>query len=275
MMSPALWAAVGKTRNAVSIPRMLAYWPLDEESGGRADWSGNEYDLTDINSVLFNAAKVGNGALFDNTETQALVAANASEATALAMGTGSFTYFGIYQAKSVHGVSTYGGLVDSPANFAMYEWDGATLEYNLYAGGPQGLTSAALVDGEWYFLYLGYDAKKRKQQFGHTHWDNRNIEGYQYSQVIAADRDNATPFDYFKLGAWGGDEATYISCASVMDEWGCCNKALSEKQLQKIYNRLKKGMHIVPEPAADGFGTFLTDEDGNYLLNEDDIYITI
>jgi len=48
-------------------PGPLAYWRLDEQSGVRADATGNGYDLSDNNGVGFAAGKIGTAAVFDTT----------------------------------------------------------------------------------------------------------------------------------------------------------------------------------------------------------------
>jgi len=133
----------------------LAFWSLDETSGTRIDDSGNGYDLTDNNSVGYEAGVIGNAALF------------AAGGEYLSEG-GGLDMEGVTEMSWVCWIKTTSSFSTQENIFGRW-WAGSTAEFLFYAGGtnacyaivctPAGyyaqVTPPAEVvhnDGEWHHL---------------------------------------------------------------------------------------------------------------------------
>lgn len=143
---------------------LVSYWPLDEESGVRADLVGSN-DLTDNNTVGF--ASVTGPPNFPAGKAASFVAANSEylSRTNFTFGSGSYTYavwayssspstyqsFGSVGTGAWAGItSELGGLITAGTLYNQIGYDGGSL--SNYS------TKAAPSNDAWHLIMTTYDA---------------------------------------------------------------------------------------------------------------------
>ena len=203
------------------------FWKLDETSGTRYDETDNSYDLTDLNTVLYDTGKIGNAAKFQAANSEYL-----SIADDLGITGGAISISLWVKNLSEISANTY--------TFALQQDDGVDVYYSIqyvYNGGTrlivfrrtkcgvavQGISyTATMGTSDWYHLVLTYD--------------NTNIKGYVNNSlkdtVAASGNGTGTNADAFYIGGFG--TANYYA-SSLIDEVIVWNTALTAAEVSTVY----------------------------------------
>jgi len=146
---------------------VIAWWSLNEESGDRADSSGNGRTLTDHATVLYGAGKQGNAADFEKDNGEYL--SRADEA-ALSMGDRDMYFACWLKLETLASVLGYYAtlLCKYSATAGKREYDlmlntADKAEWNVRDGtnsiaGVVANTFGGLSTGIWYFVECWHDA---------------------------------------------------------------------------------------------------------------------
>lgn len=150
-----------RARADVSTTSLISYWKLDETSGTRVDVVSAE-NLTDNNTVLFGAGKIGNAGDFESTNSESL-----SHADDANLSTGdidfsitcwvNFESLGAKRpivSKQNDGTNgSYDLRYDTGGNFFQFRVWGSAAFGNVDS---VGVTTPSLAT--WYFLVAWHDA---------------------------------------------------------------------------------------------------------------------
>ena len=144
------------------LDNLEAHWKLNEASGTRVDSHGSN-DLTDINTVLQAAGKIGNAAQFQDSNSERLfVADNAS----LSMGDIDFSFAAWVYLDSKPAEQMYvfsKGLVSANAEYQLY-WNDAADRFTFRVSddttsqGENADNLGAPSTATWYFIMCWHDA---------------------------------------------------------------------------------------------------------------------
>jgi hypothetical protein len=137
---------------------LVAYWPLDEESGTRYDATDAHLDLTDPTGVGYEAGKLGNAAKFIAANNQRLVAPYTSLPDGL-------TYSAWIKLTSANSVAVYDGdaannIIGNSTGYVYNGWGvhNGKLRYCVYYSGWEFLDGATDVnDGNWHHVAVTHN----------------------------------------------------------------------------------------------------------------------
>lgn len=142
------------------LTSLVAYWKLDEASGTRVDSiAGN--NLTDHNSTLAAAGKIGNAASFVEASSQYL---SSADVAVLRGGAGSWTIQAWARATTLsaadHNIVVKGAADYTP--YALYTKSGTnTIDFfvsDFNYDHFEEVVGPALSTGTWYHLLAWYDS---------------------------------------------------------------------------------------------------------------------
>jgi len=133
------------------------YWKLDEQNGNRADISGKNNTLTDNNTVLYAAGKIGNAADFEKDTNEYLSITDAAQTglditgeitiafwvklETINLSQAFVTKYSMSDNKRAYAFTIRG--VDNKIQFALSSNGGAATE---------GRSTSALATGTWYHI---------------------------------------------------------------------------------------------------------------------------
>ena len=228
---------------------LLAYWKLDEQSGVRADATGNGNDLTDNNGVEFTAGVIGNAAhpdgsnwlaapanILDNAAeftiaiwTQKIEGVDKSMPVWQGYGDGGQVGIGLFSMEGI-GCPDDGCGINIHAVYKIGDPDTMHGSPNWFFNSldpTKMLANGAfpLVDGSWYHATLTYDGT--------------TVSLYVNAQLVATNLASGTldPFDSTMLvGHLFGCSAEILPCPTVDDEAGMWRRCLSAAEVAQLYN---------------------------------------
>ena len=222
---------------------LIAYWKMDEQSGVRADATGNGNDLTDNNSTGYTAGIIGNAASTDGEASYLSAPATLLDnAAAFSVSTWFQKIAGVDKSLPI-----YDGYGDQ-GKFGFLTYDigdgnGVALHaiYQIGAGGEGGLpnwywnsldplciltnTTVPLVDGNWYHAVLTYDGT--------------TVSLYVNGQLVATNpaSGNLNAFHSTIIdGILFGNSNEGLPAETIVDETGLWERALSTAEITQLYN---------------------------------------
>ena len=208
---------------------LVAYWPLNETSGTRADSLGIS-PMTSVNNVGYNAGKIGNAAQFINGNSQYL---SATDTPNISMGTGVLMtlVFWFYLDSFPAGGSFY-GLVCKRASAGNREYQ-TYIEGNTHtfrAGvSPDGNGFSNIAEvptvltlNTWYMAYMEYS--------GFTVGASLNA-GAGYSVSYSGDI-----FDGTSPLTLGYMQEVGVYMDGRIEEVGIWKRRLTPPELSQLYN---------------------------------------
>jgi len=137
---------------------LVAYYKLDEESGNRADSSGNGLTLTDTNTVTYGTGVVSNAAQFDDaTEEKLTIAAATLDAVMDWQRDWTVCAWALqHDSTGGKGIISKDTASTSPEGFNMY-FDGAN-NLMTYSDGLDVIAEAGTLTANiWWFAYVQMD----------------------------------------------------------------------------------------------------------------------
>jgi hypothetical protein len=211
----------GVARVSADVPRrpltslttgLVSYWKLDEASGVRYDYAGNNR-LTSNNSVGSVGGKLGSAASFTAASSQSLTVADNASLSVSSVTVNAWVY-----------------LNSASINQAIVgKWSGGNewLIYVTNAGQAQFHTSSAYIagptlsSGQWYFVSGWADSV--------TNYKYIQVNGGSvYSSTVATISDTASSL---LIGGYGGSYASaYIDSVSLY------SRVLSPEERSALYN---------------------------------------
>ena len=218
---------------------IVSYWKLDEESGTRADAIGSN-TLADNNSVLYGTGKVDNAADFEQSQSEYLSIAHASQT-----GLDIVTDFALITwAKPESFTGSPFVLIDKDA-----EGDGYGLEidtgggyYNLRMRNESGTrTTASALAGRWDFIVGQFTGAYREIYF------NAILQDSDAYTTVCSDTTSV-----FTLGA-RNDPGRYFD--GLMDETIVTIRYFRPEEIKAVYLKGLNGKEVTssevdPTPAG-------------------------
>ncbi len=212
---------------------LAAWWELNEESGNRSDSHGAN-TLTDNNTVLFQAGKVGNAADFEDTTEESLsVADNA----ALSMGdidVAFVTWIKMETDKTHYIFSKYVVGGDEREYYLRYNTTTNVFEFVCSSNGQAGgLTTCPATDfgepstGVFYFIMVRHDATANTVEVSVN-------DGTKTSTAHSGGIHPGT--SPFFMGAHNGTGAPANWWDGLIDETAIIKRKLSNGEVTWFYN---------------------------------------
>jgi hypothetical protein len=193
--------------------QLVAYWPLNEETGDRSDLIGGNSNLSETNTVGAGNGIVGNSAHFESSNGEYLSRPDNEELSGSGFADKSWAgWIRVDTAISMQAINK-----TSEYTFGTSLWNGnlrfAFSALSSSAGVPNVGTS------EWYFIYLHYDS--RNGEIG--------ISVNNGPSIVYEDTDGISDGSgLFYLGANGFD--------GDLDEWGVWSRLLRPDEIEFLYN---------------------------------------
>lgn len=211
------------------VANLVSWWPLNEQSGNRADAHGAS-TLTDNNTVLYAAGLVGNAADFERDNTESL--SHADDA-ALSL-VGSLTIAGWIKIESMPtlrcGIAHKFTDITSTNGYGLsLEVSGGSTYLHMHIGGSGTYTnlvnSTALSTGTWYFVYGQWDDSVDTLYAG---IDAGAVQRQGGGVATLADNGNAFALGAVLAGGQGYD--------GLMDEMCLFSSVLSADNIEWLRN---------------------------------------
>jgi hypothetical protein len=213
---------------------LLAYYRLDDQSGDSADATGNGYNLTNTNTVTYDAGVINNGADFGTANTNKTLRTASNYGLT---GTSSITISMWVKLNTEIGSGGFWSLFSSgnstthTAFEIFYDYNGGTrrieMSYSQFGVGSTWATyNVTMGTSNWYHLVLTYDASIHK------------VAGYVNNVALTAVSASGN-------GTSGGSNYTSMACfydasggfASIKaDEVGVWNRVLTSTEVSQLYN---------------------------------------
>jgi hypothetical protein len=209
---------------------MVGYWSFDEGSGTTAyDRSGNNNNGTLYNGPTWVDGKVGKALSFDGVNDYVDVG-NSSTLVSKDMSILMWVQVLNYNCNS-----TYREIIRRE-NANGYQWSCAGMGYwdigyknnNGIWNSPPGITSSTIPLNQWTFIASIYDSNSVAQQ-------RVFINGNKYSESTLSDRGTLNS-NITYIGSYGPNNRPY---SGLIDEVRIYNRALSDAEIQAIYNATK------------------------------------
>ena len=195
---------------------------------------GGTLDLTNNNTVAFNAAKIDNGADGGTTNTNKSL----SIANNLGIDGGACSISFWVKINTEVAAGTYGLVCCASSGtdvlyFVRYDYNAGTRRLRFFRVKQNVAVTASaytvtLVTTNWYHVVLTYDTT--------------NIKGYvnniqQGADTAASGTGSGQTSAFIILGDNSGDGSTIANFASaIVDEVGIWSKALSTNEITDLYN---------------------------------------
>lgn len=215
---------------------LAAWWALDEASGNRVDAHTNGYTLTDNNTVLNTAAKIGaNAALFNEAMAEYLSRTNAAEAWRLNtndMTIGFWVKWTSYGVGSQHILSCGASVGTVQGYRIMTTTTGANI-YVIVANGSSAVNHLPAWDsapsvGTWYYIFVEIDRSDKISM-----WKNNTIESVQ-TDVSSFSANDIIAGSDFRLGRGPGADTDYFH--GGLDEVAIWNRLLTSLEKTWLWN---------------------------------------
>lgn len=209
------------------IDNLIAYWSLDEVSGGRADSHGGN-DLTDNNFTGSATGKINNAADLEQMSQHYL-----SIADSATIGTGDIDCsFSIWvKPESLVGfpmILSKGSEVGTDREYALYvdtsDSNRLVWQYGTFGAGHVLTSVTGLTVGVWYHIVVGYDSVNNLQ--------------FMYINGVAETPISNTEAtihgtDPLQVGA-GTSQGLYWD--GLIDEVGFWKRVLTSSEVTELYN---------------------------------------
>jgi hypothetical protein len=207
---------------------LVAHWKLDEESGTRVDSHGSS-DLTDNNTVLYEAGKFGNAAALVNANSEYL---SSTDNAALSVPSNqSFTFTLWFKAATFVNSGLLGKATGFTASSTEYYLTSASssIVRIIASDGTTvvttSITGLSLSAGTWYFLAGWYDSVA---QTLNLQLDN----GTPVSQAcVNGSQDLSSGFAIGRVGAVAG-----FSFNGAIDSVSFWKRVLTSDERTALYN---------------------------------------
>jgi hypothetical protein len=203
---------------------LVAYYKLEDATEYYV--GGGTYDLTNENTVAFNAGLVNNAADGGSGNTnKALNLANG-----LGINGGNFSMsMWIKLASTISSITTFGGQASNGGSNVGYEfeYDGTTLTFNRFQNGTNDFNATetvALSTGTWYHLVGTYDGttlKLYRNNVAKTPLTTSGNGGSALTQKFVLFKNPTANVRYF---------------SGKIDEVGVWSKALTTTEIADLYN---------------------------------------
>jgi len=200
---------------------LVSWWKLDEESGVRADSHGSN-DLTDNNTVLYAAGKIGNAAAFVAANSESL-----SRATNPLIGSTSFSVslwlddwtgrpFTIDRESAGKRLTTLIGT-------------GGNIVYVFNTAGGNVSVATGAFPGGWTMVTWTFDVADNKLRL----WVNNVLKGTSSALAGTVNLDAICEL-YIGCGNFTGTPAYFNN--GNMDLVGIWSRALTSDEVTELYN---------------------------------------
>jgi len=221
-------------KNSSLATDLVSYWELEEASGTRVDSHGSN-DLTDVNTVGQAAGIQGDGADFENTNTEYLTITDASQTGLGLSGSLSISCWVKFESTpssgAGFGIVTKDNLTTASAYFlSVFNSSGTLYLYNQVNRTTsiivQNFASWAPSTGVWYHLVLTFNAStgalicyvNGSSYVTNTNASVTSVQNNSLNFSIGAHHTGTRPFD------------------GVIDEVGIWSRALSASDVTTLYN---------------------------------------
>jgi len=212
-------------KNSSLATDLVSYWELEEASGTRFDSHGAN-DLTDNNTVGQATGKIGNGADFEDGNSESLSDVNTGQYTSTV---GSFAcWVKVENLKtsdfSPSIVSTIRSNADDTGGMVM-RYSFVDQKVNWFKGNSVGgytASTTALTSGSWFHIVGTWDSSEIKI------YVNGTLEGTNSSVSASTTAGNLT------IGSDTVNTARRFD--GVIDEVGFWSKVLTSTEVSDLYN---------------------------------------
>ena len=221
---------------------LVAYWKFNESSGNAADSSGNDYTLTNTNTVTYAAGKLNNAASFASASTQYMILSTVP--SSLWLDTiGDWTLCAWFYLDSVaadHNILTLGDVAgkvsvefryddvvagtDPVANdrFSCVVFsNGSSISVSSYS-------TTEIVAETWYFACSTYDASTDTIQ---TYLNA--VKEKEVGSAAIYDHSSSTPVLNIGRSNFSGGSRYFNG---DIDNLCVFNKVLSQSEINELYN---------------------------------------
>lgn len=200
---------------------LISYWKLEEASGTRYDSHGSNH-LTDNNTVLSAAGKIGTAADFEATNSEYLSIADNED---LSFGDEDFTFACWVKLESTGSDQRVFWKGDG-TDWAVYGLETFGTGWKFRVAGVENYTwnAPSTTTGTWYFIVCWYDSVANTIN---TQVNNGTIDSTSHSGGITTDAGS------FALGThpvYGG----YFD--GLIDEFGVWGRVLTSAERTALYN---------------------------------------
>jgi len=218
-------------KNSGLATGLVSYWELEEASGTRVDSHGSN-DLTDNNTVGQATGIQGNGADFEDSNSEYLSITDASQ-SGLGL-TGDFTISAWVKPESILPGDGNRPIVDKNNCYSLrLERFTGTFNNNivLIIWGTSGIcrfkSTTQLSVGTWYHIVASFDASASSMEI----YINGTEEGVSVNTGATNVR---TLTEFFSIG--GTDYMPFDSFDGIIDEVGVWNRILTSSEATALYN---------------------------------------
>lgn len=233
---------------------LRAYYQLEEASGDRVEFNGTStYNLAPTNTPGNAAGKVVSGGAANALDLERTSTQNLSTSSDLGITGGAISMAGWVQVEDAPGTDTYyvpfaQGDTTNNVSYFIYYADESGTKRLIFARTKANVAQQSvnydttLTPGTWYHIALTYDSI--------------NIRGYVSSTSVV------TPTAATSTGTGGGDSNLAFKIGDrtlsgggtrwdgLIDEVGVWNKALTQTEINDLYNANSGQTMVASVPAA-------------------------